>query len=333
MTLTFGLLHTWHPTHAQSVKDYVGFAQAAEDAGFERIWVGDSPLIWQDVYVWLTVLALNTRRVSLGPGVTHPLVRHPAVTASAIGTLNMLSGGRMVVGIGAGDSAHGTMGIKPAEPAVVTEAIRLIKGLHRGEEVPFQDHQLKLVWSRQQIPIYWSTGRRSCLALAGELCEGVILPSPVDADILRRQVAVVREAAAATGRKPSDVKVCLWTNLYVATDEQEIEQARFHTRASANSRLRHSRWWLPPELRERAQRIHAQYRYYEHGNEHAAQYEQTGMDAVELMAIVGTPDQCIAKLRMCEEAGVDELMLGVSQFDNRLELLQRIARDIMPAFR
>ncbi|MBI2910769.1 MAG: LLM class flavin-dependent oxidoreductase [Chloroflexi bacterium] len=332
MTLTIGVLHTWHGTDPQEREEFLRFGRQAEELGFARLWVGDSPMIWQDVYVALTVLAMNTSRIGLGTGVTHPNVRHPAVTASAIGTLNGVSGGRAVLGIGPGDSAHGTIGIKPADAASMKAAIQLIRDLNEGKEVEYGDRTLRLLWAREHVPVYWATARRSCLAMAGEVADGVILPSPVDADILGRQVAVVREAAANAGRNPADVKICLWTNCYVGDDPQELERARFETRATATSRLRHSRWWLPEELRERAIQIRRQYDYYQHAQYQAEQYALTPEHVVEMMTIIGPREQCRAKLRLCEEAGVDELMLGVGHFHNRFAVLEKLGREILPLY-
>lgn len=331
MSLTFGVLGGFRPP--QIARDEgTRFAQVAEDLGFHCLWVGDSPMIWQDAYVTLTALALSTRRVGLGTGVTHPTLRHPAVTASAIATLNDLSGGRAVLGIGPGDSAHGTTGIKPADAATMKETVQLIRDLTMGKEVNYQGSALKLAWSNQQVPVYWGTARRSCLAMAGEVADGVILPSPIDEQILRRQIEVVRNAATTAGRNPSDVKICLWTNCYIASDSKELERARLETRATATSRLRHSRWWLSPELRERAIQIRSQYNYYQHAQYQAPQYAQTPEEVVEMMTIMGSPEECLEKLQMCERVGVDELMLGV-HYGNRFEVLERLARDILPHYR
>ncbi len=330
MTLTIGVLNTWHDMSRSSRDEFLRFGQTADALGYDRLWIGDSPMIWQDMYVALTMLALNTTHISLGSGVTHPNLRHPAVTASAFGTLNGVSEGRMVLGIGPGDSAHGTTGIKPAGAQSMKEAIQLIRRLHRGEEVTYEGHPLKLPWSKQEIPVYWATERRSCLAMAGEVADGVILPSPVDGQILRAQVDVVRLGASGAGRDPAEVKICFWTNCYVASDQAELDRARFETRATATSRLRHSRWWLSPELRERAVQIRRQYDYYQHAQYQAEQYALTPEHVVDMMTIMGTLDECLAKLRMCEEAGVDELMLGVGHFSNKIEALERLAKEILP---
>ena len=109
-------------------------AQDAERGGFESVYVGDSQMIWNDVWVVLTACALNTKRVRLGPGVTNTVTRHPAVTANAISSLNMISHGRAVLGVGAGDSAVRTAGLSPHKLGEIRERIEFMRALLDGEE-------------------------------------------------------------------------------------------------------------------------------------------------------------------------------------------------------
>src|SRR2546423_891124 len=81
--------------------------------GFEYAWLFDSHVLWQEVYPIFTLMAANTTTIKIGPCVTNPGTRDPTVTASALATLNEISGGRMVMGIGRGDSARRVLGQKP----------------------------------------------------------------------------------------------------------------------------------------------------------------------------------------------------------------------------
>src|SRR5215510_15378589 len=91
----------------------VSLVRQAEAAGFTYGWSFDSHVLWQDPYPLLTLMAVNTERMHLGTCVTNPVVRDPTVTASLLATLNRISGGRMDVGIGRGDSSRRVMGKKP----------------------------------------------------------------------------------------------------------------------------------------------------------------------------------------------------------------------------
>ena len=87
------------------LSEFGATCREAEDAGFELLGVGDSQSVFREAYVSLTVAALATRRARLGPLVSNPVTRHPVVTASAISSLDEVSDGRAVLGLGSGDSA------------------------------------------------------------------------------------------------------------------------------------------------------------------------------------------------------------------------------------
>ena len=101
------------PYSGQMIEPVVRLAQCAEACGFETVYVGDSQMLWNDVYVCLACCAQATQRVKLGPGVTNLVTRHPTVTANAMVSLNMLSQGRAVLGIGAGGLGRENCGPLP----------------------------------------------------------------------------------------------------------------------------------------------------------------------------------------------------------------------------
>src|SRR3954454_10330118 len=80
----------------------VAEAEQGEALGYASVWLGESQLIWRELHTLLGALAVRTTRVRLGTGVTNPVTRHPTVTASAVATLQELSGGRMALGMGVG---------------------------------------------------------------------------------------------------------------------------------------------------------------------------------------------------------------------------------------
>jgi hypothetical protein len=123
------------PYSGTTVDPVIRLAQTAETCGFESVYVGDSQMIWNDVWVTLGALATATKRVMLGTGVTNTVTRHPAVTANAAMTLNMLSNGRAKLGLGAGDSAVRTAGLSPARIPQLRERLTFMRALLNGQEV------------------------------------------------------------------------------------------------------------------------------------------------------------------------------------------------------
>src|SRR6266496_5316308 len=135
----------------------VALARCAEAAGFKYGWSFDSHVLWQEPYPLLTLMAINTKTMRLGPLVTNPIVRDPTVTASLLATLNIISNGRMDLGIGRGDSSRRVMGKKPATMERLEEAVKTIRALTRGEEITYDGTKIRFTWARGGVPA-WLAG-------------------------------------------------------------------------------------------------------------------------------------------------------------------------------
>src|SRR4051812_9458373 len=98
---------------AGEFEGFVDTVVAAEEADYDRVWVFDSQMLWKDVYVYMSHALARTQRIPMGTGVTNPFTRHFTVTASAHATLNQIYPGRVLFGIGRGDSARRTIGMNP----------------------------------------------------------------------------------------------------------------------------------------------------------------------------------------------------------------------------
>ncbi|MGE5820198.1 MAG: LLM class flavin-dependent oxidoreductase, partial [Deltaproteobacteria bacterium] len=119
----------------ESLQKMIHLAKVTEETGYSHIWVGDSHLIWREAYINMAAMALSTTKVKLGTGVTNPLTRHPSVVASGYATLEEYAPGRMIVGIGLGDSSVETMGMKPAKLSYFENTMRQMRDLFAGREV------------------------------------------------------------------------------------------------------------------------------------------------------------------------------------------------------
>src|SRR5688572_25686119 len=112
----------------ERTREAVEVVRIADELGYNRVWIGDSHMIWRELYVLAGAIAMATKRIHIGPGVTHPAVRHPTVTASAIATLNELTEGRAFLGFGVGATGPGNIGMKPvAIPDLEKEIVRIKK--------------------------------------------------------------------------------------------------------------------------------------------------------------------------------------------------------------
>src|ERR1700748_681430 len=151
--------------------------QLYERHGFGYEWTYDSHVLWQESIPLLAVAARETSTIKLGHFVTNPGSRDPTVLASAYATLHDISEGRMVMGIGRGDSALRVIGRQPGKVAEFETNCAMIRDFMNGREVHWNDKDLQLTWARTepQIPMYVAGYGPKALAVAGRVSDGVII--------------------------------------------------------------------------------------------------------------------------------------------------------------
>ena len=196
----------------------VDLSRRAEANGFEYGWLFDSHVLWRELYPLLTLMAGATERMRLGTCVTNPATRDVTVTASVLATLNEISGGRMDLGIGRGDSARRVMGKKPTTVAYMEECCGVIRALTAGEKVTLDGTEIQMDWATHgPVPIWVAGYGPMALAAGGRVADGVILQL-ADPDIIRWCMGFVRAAAQEAGRDPDAIEVMAAAPAYVHDD-------------------------------------------------------------------------------------------------------------------
>src|SRR5256712_13897119 len=147
--VSFGLM--FRPGHFP-LPHMLACMKVAEDVGFDHVWFGASHLIWQEVGPYLTAGAMSTTRMRVGPLVSNPVTRHPTVVASMAATLGQLFDGRAVLGVGRGDSAVRTLGLPPMKLAGFRDALRLMRGLCRGDEAAVNGSTFRSTLLTRPVP-------------------------------------------------------------------------------------------------------------------------------------------------------------------------------------
>src|SRR6478672_5019938 len=195
----------------------VALARQAEQAGFGYGWLFDSHVLWLDPYPLLTMIALNTERMRLGTCVTNPASRVPSVTASVLATLNIISGGRMDLGIGRGDSARRVLGKKPTTLARLEESVKIIKDLAEGRPTDYDGEQIRMDWAGGELPVWIAGYGPKALNLAGRVADGVILQF-ADPDLIAWCLGFVWQGAKEAGRDPKAVEIMAAAPVWVSDD-------------------------------------------------------------------------------------------------------------------
>jgi probable F420-dependent oxidoreductase len=331
--LSFGVTVLPDPPYQRLVE----LMQLAEANGFEYGWTYDSHILWQEPYPLLTASALDTVKIKLGLNVTNPGTREPTVTASAFATLQDISGGRMVMGIGRGDSARRVIGQQPVKVAEFEQAVAMIRDLMNGREVRWNDTDVQIKWAKglPPIPLYVAGYGPKVLSIAGRLADGVIIQL-ADPDIVEWIIGIVRGAAAEAGRDPAELKIVACAPAHITDDiAAACEQVRWFPAMVSNhvmdllSKYDHSQ--LPEGLTSYVEQWERQrYDYAEHSRVGAKHGEFVSDETCERFCILGTPAQHVAKLKQLEAAGVDQwnIYLMTSGQEHTLETY---GKEIIPA--
>ncbi len=193
----------------RSVSATVADARLAEDVGFSFVGVADSQSVFRELYTTMALCAQATRRVRIGPSVTNPITRHPAVAASGIATVEEIAPGRAIFGLGSGDSAILNLAERPSTLADMRAYLTAVRALHVDGETTWRGKTMRLTWLRRAIPLYLAAEGPKTLELAGELCDGVIVNVGLEPALVRDAVARVHAGARRAGRDPATID--LWT--------------------------------------------------------------------------------------------------------------------------
>jgi probable F420-dependent oxidoreductase len=313
----------------------VALTRQAEAAGFTAGWLFDSHVLWRDPYPLLTLMAQATERMRLGTCVTNPATREPSVTASTLATLDELSGGRMDLGIGRGDSARRVLGKPPTTMATLEEAILVIKALVEGRAIEYEGTELRLSWTgRWTLPVWVAGYGPMALTMTGRVADGLILQL-ADPDLIRWFVGQVREAAQAAGRGPKAIKVQAAAAAYVGPRDVGRERTRWFPALVSNHVVdlvnKYPRDQLPASLTGYV-RDRSGYDYLHHAEVGSSNAEFVGDEVTDRFCVLGTADEHVTKLHELAAAGVDQFNVYLMNGDEE-DQLEAYGRDVIPAAR
>jgi len=339
----------------------------AERLGFHRAWVPDSQMIWSDCYSTLALAAVNTDRILLGTGMTVPPTRIAPVTAQAIGGINQLAPGRVFLGIATGNTAMRLLGHPSAPPSELREYIRVVRALLDGEavdfnfrgvtaEIQFMHRDRHYINLDHRIPIYVAANGPKALRIAGELADGWVTGGGFSAEILARELAQVRDTAAAVGRTlANDYLRCCTISACVLRPNEKLTAERVvnQTGSMVTTNLHHVyEFWeqtgrddrlIPPffveiwgEFLKQVDSLpkRSRFRYLHNGHATFLREEERRFitpDAIRGSCIVGEPDEIVDQLRSLERAGMTEVAL-LPPADYQREVYRDVAELVMPHF-
>jgi probable F420-dependent oxidoreductase len=323
---------TLKPEH--TVGRTVALTRQAEAAGFSHGWLFDSHVLWRDPYPLLTVMAQATERLRLGTCVTNPATREPSVTASTLATLDELSGGRMDLGIGRGDSARRVLGKPPTTMATLEEAIRVIRALVAGETIAYEGTDLHFPWTQGwDLPIWVAGYGPMALAMTGRIADGVILQL-ADPDLVAWFAGQIREAEAAAGRPPGSVRIQSAAPAHIGDLATGRQRTRWFPALVSNHVVdlvnKYPREQLPETLTGYI-RDRSGYDYHHHAEVGSSNAGFVDDDVTDRFCVLGDAGRVVDKLGALEAAGVDQFNIYLMNGDEEAQL-ESFGRNVLPVF-
>lgn len=324
-------------------------AREIEAQGFDVLLCPDTQNLSPDPFGQLALAAQTTGRLRLGTGVTNPVTRDVAVTASAFATLQAESGGRMICGIGRGDSSADHAGLRNATTAQLRTFVERLRAYTRGEEIDRNGRPSKLRWldSVDVDPVIIDiacTGPKT-IQMAVDVADRISFAVGSAPERVKWAMQVALDRLAETGRARDSLSIGAFVNLVCDANEQRaIDIGRMiagmvaHFAGMQNAPLDH----LPPQLRPLAERMQTGYDMEHHAQEEGSHLAMVDDVFVDWFSICGPPAKCQDRLQALVELGLDHVhLLGGSPVahphgERQAAMVaqnQLFADKVLPAFR
>ncbi len=317
-----------------SIDRIVSLARQAESAGFTYGWLFDSHVLWKEPYPLLTLMAANTQRMKLGTCVTNPAVRDLTVTASLFATLNLISNGRMQLGIGRGDSSRRVLGKKPVSWSQLEQSVNIFRDLTAGREVEFEGQPTRLSWASGAPPAWIAGYGPKVLHMAGRVADGIILQF-ADPDLISWCLGFVKEGARAAGRDFGKIEVMAAAPVWVSGDLSVArERVRWFPALVSNHVVDLIRQYkpedLPPALTSYVQ-DRSGYDYQHHCEVDSDNRNFVSDEVVDRFCLVGPVKAHLEKLNALAKVGVTQFNIYLMCGDEE-ETLKIYEKEILAAF-
>lgn len=351
-------------TQVASARGAARTAQETEAAGWDGLLVVDSQNLSGDPYVSLALAAVATKRIGLGTGVTNSITRHAAATATAITSVDRISNGRAVLGIGRGDSACAHLGRAPARLKQFERYLKQLQAYLAGDSVPFEEidipHEFappmselhlhdappdsRIGWIAEgvrkggaKVPVEVAASGPKVIAMSALHAERVMFTLGADVERLQWGIELARKTRAAAGLDPDAIAFGAYINMGCHTD---IEKARGLVRGGLTTFARfsvmHGKANGPVSAKDREQleTLVTNYDMKQHTRADSRQAGTLADDFVDRFAVVGSPERCLERLKSLAALGLDKVAIsggtrGASAEDAAVNR-DLVARHVLP---
>lgn len=340
MQARFGIIEI--PRSIESARENF---RLAEEHGFDMVGVADSQSLFRELFVTMGVAGAVTEKVMIGPTVTNPLTRHPAVMASGLASIQEVSGGRAFLGIATGDSAIYNLSERPKGLAGLKEYIQALRQLFAGEHTEFGGKAIHTRWigglDLPTVPIYIAAEGPKTLELAGEIADGVFCGMGFSADVAKLTLDHIQKGAERAGRSLEDIDIWALGRVNVGSDRSAlVNEIRMELASTAHHAFRFTQEGklVPPQFADAIREVQQGYKPSHHEDLGESPNAQLMRDPelldymVDRFAVLGTPDDCIRQIQRIRESGIHQILF-TGFVDDRQELITALGRDVFPRCR
>lgn len=309
-------------------------ARLGDDYGFDMVGIADTPGNALDPWVAMTLSVAATSRVRLATCVTNLVTRHPAITASAAASVDVASGGRTILGIGAGHSGVANVGGAPSGAVALREGVAFLRTVLSGEPASWRGVTTHLPWVRRRVPVYAAASGPGALRAAGAAADGAFVNYGLGPEQVSRSRELIEAGAKEAGRPADDVDVWSIACLDVSARREAAYEnlgnilgfvAAYILGPDPAGR------GVPPELVPGVRELRASYTMRRRDMD-ATLVKRLGLfDYLRArLAVAGTPEDCVEQVRAAEAAGAAQLMFTVSLAADPVSTVELFGREVLP---
>ena len=329
------------------IEDMVRWAQIAEAEGLGGIWIAEL-YYGRGLIATCASIAAATSKIKIGFGIVSPFARHPAVIAMEAGSIDEISNGRLMIGLGVGQMAVTRQGVGNPRPAIsLKEAVEIIRAMIAGEQVVYEGRFFEMTppgsplffeTLRKEVPIHLGVMGEKSLQLAGRIANGVLLgmfSTPGMAGWARGQIEA---GLAQAGRSWDDFEFRSYITFSVdknATKAKDsvrgILAAYLSEGVSTSATNPDSPRWrysnvTPEELLSVKEEVG---KYWSKGDQKKAE-QSIPVPFIDKMIVAGEPDECVERFAAYAEAGLDIAVPYQVMGPEPDDAIRLAAREIFP---
>jgi 5,10-methylenetetrahydromethanopterin reductase len=298
-----------------------------EQQGWDLVGIADTPGNAMDVWVALAQAATLSTRVGLASCVTNLATRDPAITAGAAASLDRLSGGRFVLGVGAGHSGVVNVGRRPSPPSELREGLARVRTLLDGDGAGAA--------AGRRVPVYAAASGPGALRAAGAAADGAFVNHGLGAGETAWARARLAEGAAQSGRA-----ITAFDTWFIAC--LDVSERRETALSQLGNILGFvAAYVLGPAPAERGVPAELIPAVAELRRQYTTRRRQMDPDLVRRLglfdylrgrlAVAGTPDDCVEQAWAALAAGATNLMFTVSLAADPIRTVELFGRHVLPA--